>query len=109
MAEFPFYKDWMEIFLFVDMAMGLVFALLIPSAALSYLLVFISGFFAGRLIYERKSKIVFPYIVITTTFLIGYLIGTRYGNRIVVVLLFVIGAILSYKLFDRGILKDFRF
>ena len=109
MAEFPFYKDWMEIFLFIDMIVGLVFALLIPSAALSYILVFISGFFAGRLIYERKSKIIFPYIVIITTFLIGYLIGMKYGSRVVVVLLFLIGAILSYKLFDRGILKDFRF
>lgn len=109
MAEFPFYKNWMEIFLLLDMIIGLVFALLIPSAALSYILLFVSGFFGGRLIYERKHKIVFPYIVIIATFLIGYLIGIRYGNRTVVVLLFLIGAILSYKLFDRGILKDFRF
>ena len=109
MAEFSFYKNWMELFLLLDMVIGLVLALLIPSAALSYILIFLSGFFAGRLVYERKSKIVFPYIVITATFLIGYLIGMRYGNRIVVFLLFLIGAILSYKLFDRGILKDFRF
>ena len=109
MAEFSFYKNWMELFLLLDMVIGLVLALLIPSAALSYILIFITGFFGGRLIYERKSKIVFPYIVIIAPFLIGYLIGMKYGNRIVVVLLFVIGAILSYKLFDRGILKDFRF
>ena len=109
MAEFSFYKNWMELFLLLDMIIGLVLALLIPSAALSYILIFISGIFGGRLIYERKSKIVFPYIAIIAPFLIGYLIGMKYGNRIVVVLLFVIGAILSYKLFDRGILKDFRF
>lgn len=109
MAEFPFYKDWMEIFLFVDMIIGLVLALLVPSAALSYILIFVSGFFAGRLIYERKYKIVFPYIVIISTFLIGYLIGMRYGNRIVVFLLFLIGSALSYKLFDKGLLKDLRF
>ena len=109
MAEFPFYKNWMELFLLLDMIIGLVLALLISSAALSYILIFISGFFAGRLVYERKSKIVFPYIVIITTFLIGYLIGMRYGNWAVVVLLFLIGSVLSYKLFDKRILKDFRF
>ena len=108
MADFSFYKNWMELFLLIDMIIGLVLALLIPSAALSYILIFVSGFFAGRLIYERKSKIVFPYIVIITTFLIGYLIGMRYGNRVVVVLLFLIGSVLSYKLFDKGVLKDLR-
>ncbi len=109
MAEFQFYKNWMELFLLIDMIIGLVLALLISSAALSYILILISGIFAGRIIYERKSKIVFPYIVIITTFLIGYLIGMRYGNRLVVGLLFLIGTVLSYKLFDKVLLKDFRF
>ena len=109
MAEFSFYKNWMEMFLLLNVIIGLVFALLIPSASLNYMLLFVSGFFGGRLIYERKSKIVFPYIVIIATFLIGYLIGIQYGNRVVGFILFLIGAILSYKLFDRGILKDFRF
>ena len=58
MAEFSFYKNWMEMFLLLDMVIGLVLALLIPSAALSYILIFVSGFFGGRLIYERKTKIV---------------------------------------------------
>ncbi len=109
MAEFSFYKNWMELFLLLCMVIGLVFALMITSAALSYMLIFLSGIFAGRLIYERKSKIVFPYIVIITTFLAGYLIGMRYGNHIVVALLFLIGTVLSYKLFDKEMLKDIRF
>lgn len=109
MADFSLYKNWMELFLLLDMIIGLILALLIPSAALSYILIFVSGIFAGRLVYERKSKIVFPYIVIITTFLIGYLIGMRYGSWIVVILLFLIGSVLSYKLFDKRILKDFRF
>ncbi|MBI4452540.1 hypothetical protein HY637_03860 [Candidatus Woesearchaeota archaeon] len=109
MAELSFYKNWMELFLLIDMIIGLVLALLIPSAFLGYVLIFLSGIFAGRVVYERKSKIVFPYIVIIATFLIGYLIGMRYGDYRVVIILFLIGAIVSYKLFDRGVLRDFRF
>jgi len=109
MEEFAFYKNWMEVFLVIVLGAGLISALVVPNASLSYILVSISGFFAGRLVYERKSKIIGPFIAIVIIFLIGYLIGMRYGNRIVAVLLFIGGSVLSYKLFDKKILKDSRF
>ncbi len=109
MEEFAFYKNWMEVFLVLILGVGLVSALIVPSAALGYLLILISSFFAGRIVYERKSKIIGPFIAIIIIFLIGYLIGMRYGNRIVAALLFVAGAVLSYNLFNKKILKDFRF
>lgn len=108
-STFEFYRSWMEFFLIIVMIIGLILALLVPSAALSYVLVFVSGMFAGRLVYERKNNIVFPYLVIIAAFLIGYLIGVRYGNRYIDVFLFVVAAIISYNLFDKKILKDFRF
>ena len=106
---FDFHKNWMEFFFLVLMIIGVLIALSAPSAVISYLIIFLSGMFAGRLIYERKNKIQFPYIMIIIGFVIGYLIGVYYGSRRIVIALFVIGAILSYKLYEKKILKDTRF
>ena len=106
---FEFYKNWMEFFFLALMIIGVVIAISAPSAIISYIIIFVSGMFAGRLIYERKNKIQLPYFMIIAGFVIGYLIGVYYGSRRVVIILFVLGAILSYKLYDKKILRDIRF
>ena len=106
---FEFYKNWMEFFFLVLMIIGILIALSAPSAVISYIIIFLSGMFAGRLIYEKKNKIQFPYFMIIAGFVIGYLIGVYYGSRRVIIALFVIGAIASYKLYDKKILRDTRF
>ena len=104
-----FYKNFMEFFFLAIMIAGIVIALLAPSAVISYVIIFLSGIFAGRLIYARKKKTQLPYFMIIAGFAIGYLIGAYYGSKMVVALLFVIGAILGYKLFDKKILKDIKY
>ena len=106
---FEFYKNWMEFFFVILMITGVLIALSAPSAIISYIIIFLSGMFAGRLIYERKNKIQFPYFMVIAGFVIGYLIGVYYGSRRIAIILFVLGAILSYKLYDKKILKDIRF
>ncbi len=107
---FQIYKDYMEFFFFILVVLGIMIALLSGSAAVSYFIIFLAGMLAGRVIYERKHRnIKFPYYVIVAGFLIGYLIGAYYGNRWVVIILFLIGAVSSYKLYDRKILKDTKF
>jgi len=103
------YKNFAEFFFLVVVLLGIVVSLLAPSAVISYLVIFLSGIFAGRLIYERKNKIRFPYFMIIIGFVIGYIAGVYYGNRKVVMVLFVIGAIIGYKLFDKKILKDTKY
>ena len=106
---FQFYKNWMEFFFLAFMVIGLVVSLSAPSAAISYVIAFISGMFAGRLVYERKENIQLPYFLIIAGFVIGYLIGVYYGSRRIVVALFVLGSVISYKLYDKKILRDTRF
>ena len=106
---FEFYKNWFELFFLALVVVGIFIALSAPSAVISYIIIFLSGIFAGRLIYERKNKMQFPYFMIIAGFVIGYLIGIYYGSRRVAIALFVIGAILSYKLFDKKILKDTKY
>lgn len=103
------HRHGMEFFFLVLMIVGILIALSAPSAVISYFIIFVSGMFGGRLLYERKNKIQFPYFMAIAGFVIGYLIGIYYGSREIVVALFVIGAILSYKLYDKKILRDVRF
>lgn len=106
---FELYKNWMELFFVALMIVGVVVALAAPSAIISYMIIFLSGIFAGRLLYERRNNIKLPYFLVIAGFVIGYLIGVYYGSRRVAVVLFVIGAVLSYKLYEKRILRDVRF
>jgi len=108
MADF-FFKSWAEFFFFVIMIVGFIIALFTPSAFISYIVVFLSGMIGGRLLYLRKGKLSFPYYLILAGFLVGYVIGTYYGSRMIVIVLFVTGILFSYHLFNKGYLKDFPF
>ncbi len=104
-----FYKNYMEVFFLIFALIGIALALSAPSAFVSYLIALISGLFAGRLLYERRDNIQFPFVIIMIGFLIGYAIGVYYGSRKIVVFMFVLGAVLSYKIYEKEILKDTRF
>jgi hypothetical protein len=101
-----YWSEWAEFFFFVLLFVGIVIGILSPSAAITYLVGFFSGMMAGRLLYERKNKGRAPYLLIIIGFLMGYVIGTFYGDRRITFLLFVFGAVLSYYLFNKKILKD---
>lgn len=104
-----FYKSYMEIFFLLFAIVGIFIALSAPSTVISYAIALISGMFAGRLLYEKRGKIQFPYIIIILGFLIGYLVGVYYGSRKIAIIMFAIGAVMSYKLYERNLLKDTRF
>ena len=104
MADFE--SRWMEFFFLLIAAIGLVFALIVPSALIGYALVFASGYFAGRVLFQRKGNIVFPFYIIFAGFLVGYLIGMQYGNRIIAAVVYIGGAVLSYQLHSKGVLSD---
>ena len=106
---FDLHKNWMELFFLVLVIIGILIAFSAPSAFISYIMILLSGIFAGRLIYERKNKIRLPYFMIIAGFVIGYLIGVYYGSRRIIILLFALGTIFGYKLYDKKILKDTRF
>ncbi|MBI2647304.1 hypothetical protein HYW99_02400 [Candidatus Woesearchaeota archaeon] len=91
------------------MIIGILISLSAPSAVISYFIIFLSGMFAGRIKNKKKNKIQYPYIMIIVGFVIGYLIGVYYGSRSVIVTLFILGIIFSYKLYGNKILKDIRF
>lgn len=110
MTQF-FFKSWAEFFFFVLMIIGFIVALWATSfsAVISYIVVFLSGMIGGRLLYDRKKKLTFPYYIIIIGFIIGYVIGTYYGSRKVVIILFVLGILFSYHLHNKGYIRDITF
>ena len=107
MTDF-FFKSWAEFFFFVLMVIGIIISIWASSnsAFVSYVVVFLSGMIGGRLLYDRKKKLTIPYYLILAGFLIGYLIGTYYGSRKIIIILFVLGMLFSYHLYNKGYLKD---
>lgn len=103
-----FYEHSMEFLFLIIIIVGIFIALLAQGTIISYIIIFLSGMFAGRLLYERRKrkKMQYTFFIIIAGFVIGFLIGAYYANRAIVIILFAIGAILSYKLFDKKILRD---
>ncbi len=99
------FKNWMEYLLLVFMVVGIILALAAPSAIISYIIILISGIFAGKILQIRKNAVQFPFVMIIIGFVIGYAIGAYYGSRRMIIVLFVVGALAGYRLYDKGFLK----
>jgi hypothetical protein len=104
-----FFKNWAEMFFFAVMILGFIIGLWATthSAFIGYVIIFLSGMIGGRLLYDRRKKLTFPYYLIIIGFLIGYVIGTYYGSKKVVIILFVLGIFFSYHLRKKGYITDF--
>ena len=103
---FDFRGKWVELFFFVLVIIGFLFSVLTRNPVLSYALIFVAGMIGGRLMYERKNKFQLPYYLMIIGFLIGYLLGAFYGNRNVMIILFILGSLISYYLHDKGYIHD---
>jgi hypothetical protein len=107
MTDF-FFKNWGEFLFFVILVIGFILAIASPSAVISYLVIFIVGLMSGRLLYERKNKLVFPYTLIIIGFIIGYILGAFYGNKMTILTLYLIGIWIGYQIFNKGIIHDLK-
>jgi len=99
------YEDWAEMLFFTLLVIGFIVAAWAGSAVIVYLTIFLCGMMAGRLIYHRKKKLKFPYFLITLGFLFGYILGAFCGNKAVILIVFIVGVIISYRLHNKGIIK----
>ena len=97
---------FMEILFLCLIICGIVTALLLPSAVISYTVIFLIGVYSGRLIYAKRTRILLPYLMIISGFVLGFLIGGYYGSWKILILMFLIGGVLGYKLFEKKHLKD---
>ena len=100
------WRNWVEILAFFLLIIGFFLSLSAPSAFLSYIIVFLCGMVAGRLWYQQRKNLKFSWLMIIMGFLFGYVLGTYYGNRKIVVIMFLLGMILSYYVHDKKYIKS---
>ena len=98
-------EDWVEIVSIAAIVVGFFLSLSAGSAIINYVLILIIGFLVGRVIYQRKHKFKFAFIIITALFLLGYLLGNRYGSTLITLLFFIVGSVGSYRLHHKGYIK----
>jgi len=103
---FDFRGKWVELAFFILIILGFIFSILTRNLVLSYSLIFVAGMGSGRLLFERKNKLQLPYYLMIIGFLIGYILGAFYGNRNVMIILFILGSFISYYLHDKGYIQD---
>jgi hypothetical protein len=102
-------EEWVESFLIVFLALGFIISVLLKSPFYTYVSIFLSGFIGGRVYYiKRYKEPILPFILIIVGFLFGYLLGSLWVSRVVVVLFFALGFMLSYYLHLKKILVIFK-
>ena len=105
-GEFQFWSAWVELFFVFILIIGIIIGMISPSATITYFVALAVGMVGGRMLYERKGKERAQYILLVIAFIMGYVLGTWRGDRIITLLLFLFGAGLIYFLLNKHILKD---
>lgn len=106
MSHGEIYKNWMEVFFVIVMLIGIMIAIVVPSNFVSYMTITASGVAAGKIIYDRKNKVRFPYILIIIGFIVGYMVGAYNASRQLILLLFVLSALVSYHVLEKELLHN---
>jgi hypothetical protein len=105
--SWPFlFRNWPEFVSFILMAIGFFVAVLAGSAVIAYTLILLAGFMGGRIWFRVKTNLKVPWSIILMGFLVGFMIGSRYGDKRMIVIFYILGITTSYYLHDRGIIKS---
>lgn len=99
------YEYWVETLFVSVLITGFIISLVAPSAAISYIMIFFCGMMVGKMWHQGKRQIKAPTVLVIVGFVIGYILGVRYGSWKVVLVMFFIGTYLSYWLHNEGYLK----
>ncbi|MBD3313375.1 hypothetical protein GF345_02950 [Candidatus Woesearchaeota archaeon] len=98
-----FLDKWVELFFFTLLIIGFIISLSIGSAFFSYIVIFLFGLMSGRLLQLRKNMV--PFYLIVLGLLIGYLLGSRYGNWKIIVFVFIIGTSISWYAHEKEYIR----
>ena len=101
-----FMDNWPEWFALILLIIGFIIAVSAGSAVILYIISILFGSIFGRWMYRFRKKLKVPAVLITIGALIGLTIGSFYGSREIVILLFVVGYTVSYYLHERKIIHS---
>ena len=102
-------EQWPELFFVAFIVVGFIIAVALRNSIFSYFSVFCGGFLAARVYYQKKMKEpIFPFILIIIGFLVGYLIGGIWVSRLLILLFFALGFVISFYLHRKKFLVIFK-
>ena len=96
---------WPEYVAILFIIIGIILALSTGSAMMNYIVAFVCGLFFGRLWYAKRKDIKMPWFIVIFAFLIGFVIGSIYGDVKVVILSFLLGCVVSYYIHSKHIIS----
>lgn len=102
-------EEWAELSALFFIVLGLVVSVSLQNPLLSYITVISAGFLAGRIYYIKHQKEpILPFVLMIVGFLLGYVVGSVWVDRIWVLILFVLAFGISYYLHLKQILAIFK-
>jgi hypothetical protein len=109
MAKIDPVNNWVEYLFFLLLVLGFFLSISSGSAFVSYIIIFFAGMMGGRLLFTMKKSYKVPWILILTGFLIGFALGSSYGDNGVLTLSYIFGILGSYYLHNSGIIRTAEF
>lgn len=85
------YEDWPEALALTLLVLGFLIALVTSSVIVQYLIIILAGLVFGRQLHRWKPFKKSSLFLIMLGFLLGYMLGSVYANRKILLVLFFIG------------------
>ena len=102
-------EDWAEVLAFGFLVLGVVISILLQNPLFTYITIILAGFLSGRIYYTiRYKEPILPFLLVIFGFLLGYLIGSFWTSRLLVLLFFLASFYGSYYLHREKILVIFK-
>jgi hypothetical protein len=103
-------ENWVEYLVLLCAVLGFVFALLTyPSAFLCYVIFFLFGILTGRLWFRIRRQLRLGWSLIVIGFVVGFLIGAPHGNRLAMIVLFIIGMTITYYVHKHRLIESLEY
>lgn len=103
---FELAEHWVELVAFILLVIGFFLAAASGSAVISYFLAFFCGGLGGRIWFTTKTDTRIAWSLILVGFLIGFVLGSFYGDRWVIIISYAGGFLVGYYLHKEGYIKS---
>jgi len=98
-------KQWVELLFGVFLIIGIIISFTAPNLPVSFILLFLTGIMAGKMLYFGKKAIKLPTVLVIIGFILGYTLGTRFTSWKGVLLVFLLGGLVGFYIYEKGYLK----
>ena len=103
MAEgFDLLGVWGEYLMVFFLIVGVVIAVSIDSFATFLAVMFLFGLLFGRLWYRQRKHLRYGLAFATIGIVFGFILGKFFGHTHIIVIIFLVGAVISYYIHYRG-------